>query len=230
MSLAVESRDASGIVPLNPRRPGEILGPGSRTHTIRSPGYSGRFKGNCPQDKAGFSYGLDNHMVLASFLHNLEQYETIKAFQDSLTPIKPEVNVAPLEKEVYQYQLQKKRLLDLVVDGTVSMDDVKKKISQIQSEIDAAESSIQTARQDAVSDDSYAILDALAEDTVFSVFDSNPDQAKLFYERLLKCSIAENGVLEIRWLNGATHKIDVDKPSRMWSNRISRASTYYQGD
>lgn len=184
----------------------------------------------CPQDKAGFQYERINHLVLASFLYNFEQYETLEAFQDSLTPPTQEVDVSPLEKQLYNHQQQKERLLDLVVDGTVPMQDVKKRIADIQSKIDELDSSIATQRQQSVDADSLSILDALAEDTIFTVYDLEPDEAKLFYKRLLKRLVFDNRVLEIEWQNGCTHKIDVDNLGDEWNNRVELIATYYQED
>lgn len=177
-----------------------------------------------------------NYLVRAMYLKNFEDYDSIKGFyQSELEKIDSDNDLITTKiKEMKQtsdkLKSDKKKLVDAVLNGVFSLEDVKEKRVEIDEQLSVISSEIDNLQKVYDSKKDYLTqLDDFSEDEIMRFWDLSGKERKDLYIRRIKHIKLSGLKLTVEFINNVTYTVeDCYNLDEFWSNRVELISTYYE--
>ena len=176
------------------------------------------------------------YLVRAIYLENFEDYEAIKGFYaDEISKIEAEnkdvrSKIEDMENNKKKLLQGKNRLIQAVMDGNLSGDDIKDKRKEIDDRIELIDIEIKSLSQ--VITDSKNFLEALddfTEDEVLEFYDLPQQKRKAIYMNRIRSIKTVDLELVVEFINNRTVLIpNIYKLSEFWEGRVQMLTVYEQ--
>ncbi len=181
---------------------------------------------------------LIERIVMAVFMETFDRYENIEQIRNAFEPAtledKNPIVVKKLTIELSELKDKKERLIDFIMDGSISKQDVKKRLSELDKEIGKIEAKIdsEAAKNSAKEGISEIerVLREYGEYILFNIWDMTPAERKVVYKAIIKeiQVDTETFIITVLFFDDKGYSLNYKNPSESWQGAIDVVEEYYK--